>query len=200
MSRENQKSLPYTLALRVPLSFRKFISACNRKLGEVCKSFEPIETAHITVKFLGHSSEHLNEESIIEYLPKIHRIAEKYLPISLFIRGFSTFQYEKGKSSVIFLKVLPNQQLINFHNEICDVFADAFEVFPHADQENFEPHLTISKDIKPGQDNKIDKLVARSHKMAKRMLKLNDLGVMSPNRLFPVTTDITLPLICPPVK
>lgn len=200
MTRDGQKSLPYTLAFRVPQSFRKFISACNRKLGEVCRSFEPVETAHITVKFLGHSSEHLNEERIIEYLPAIHEIAQKYLPMTLYFRGFSTFQYEVGRNAVIFLKIMPSAALNAFHHEVCEVFADTFEIFPHADQHNFEPHLTLSKDLHQNKNLQIARLIARSHKMAKRMLKLDDLVVMSPNRLFPVQSEVSLPLICPPVK
>lgn len=200
MARDSQKSLPFTLAFRVPHDFRKFISACNRKLSEVCRSFEPIETAHITVKFLGHSSDHLNEDSIIDYLPAIYATAKKYLPLSIYVRGFSTFQYEKNRNSVIFLKVMPNEKLNRFHQEICEVFSDAFDIFPHADQENFEPHLTLSKDLYPGKDQQIARLITRSHKMAKRLLKLDDLVVMSPNRFFPVQSQINRPLICPPVR
>ncbi|MFZ5952618.1 MAG: 2'-5' RNA ligase family protein [Candidatus Rifleibacteriota bacterium] len=200
MSKDNQKSLPYTLAFRVPLDLRRFIAACNRKLSEVCRSFEPIETAHITVKFLGHSSDHLNEETVIEYLPEIHRIARKYMPMTLYLRGFSTFQYEEGRSAVIFLKVLPSARLTSLHHEICDKFAGIFDIFPHAEHENFEPHLTLSKDVFSEKSQQIARIVARSHKMAKRMVKLDDLVVMSPSRLFPVVSEITTPLICPPVR
>lgn len=156
--------------------------------------------AHMTVKFLGHSSDHLNDETIVDYLPKIHEIARKYIPISLYVRGFSTFNYEGNRNSVIFLKVLPNKKLTLFHNEICEVFSGAFDFFPHADQENFEPHITISKSLYPNIHQKIEKAVSRSRKMAKRLVKLNDLVVLSSCRMFPVVESVTLPLICPPVK
>ncbi len=200
MNQDNQKSLPYTLAFRVPLDLRRFIAACNRKLSEVCRSFEPIETAHVTIKFLGHSSNHLNEETVIGYLPEIHRIAWKYMPLNIYLRGFSTFQYDAGRSAVVFLKVLPNVQLALLHREICEKFAGVFDIFPHAEQENFEPHLTLSKDVFSEKSQQIARIVARSHKMAKRMVKLNDLVVMTPSRLFPVVSEISSPLICPPVR
>lgn len=200
MSRDSQKSLPFTLAFRVPLNFRRFIAACNRKLSEVCRSFEPVETAHITIKFLGHSSEHLNEETIINFIPYIHEIARQYLPISVFVRGFSTFSYEENRNSVIYLKILPNHRLENLHRDICQACSWAFDAFPHAELHNFEPHLTLSKDLVSGKNQLIQRLVARSNKMAKRMLKLDDLVILSPNRMYPVVASINLPLICPPVK
>lgn len=200
MTRDSQKSLPFTLAFRVPLSFRKFISACNRKLSEVCRSFEPIETAHITVKFLGHSCDHLNEDTIVDYLPRIHEIAREFVPLKVFVRGFSTFQYETGRKSVIYLRIMPNSRLEDFHHKVCDYFSDVFETFPHADQHNFEPHLTLSKDLYQHKNQLIERIIARSHKMAKRMLKLDDLVVMSANRLYPVQAEVSLPIICPPVK
>lgn len=197
---KHKQNLPYTLALRTPSNFRKFLSACNRKLSRVCRSFEPLATAHLTIKFLGHSSDYLNDEKIIELLPEIYEVSKNYLPLSIFVRGFSTFTYGNNKNSVIFLKVMPNEQLENFHNEICEVFAKRFEIFPHADQENFEPHITLSKDIFSEKTELIEKLLTRSKKMAKRRLKLDDLVVMSANRLFPVQAEIDRPLICPPVK
>jgi 2'-5' RNA ligase len=200
MTRQNQKSPPYTLAFRIPADFRKFISACNRKLKEICRSFEPPAMWHLTVKFLGHSSEHLNDETILTRLPEIYEVAKKYMPLAIYVRGFSTFSYKGNQNSVIFLRVMPNQQLINLHNEICEVFSDDFQVFPHADHDNYEPHITLSKDLYDNKTALIEKTVARSKKMAKRRLKLDDLVVMSPNRLFPVTDDLSEPFICPPVK
>lgn len=200
MSHQAQKSLPYTLAFRIPLEFRQFLASCNRKLGEICRSFEPPETSHLTVKFLGHSSEYLNDETIIDYLPQIYEAAREFLPLNIYVRGFATFDYENNKNSVIFLKVMPNEQLTKLHNKICEEFSRQFETFPHADLDNFEPHITLSKDLYREKEQKIARLISRSKKMAKRRLKLDDLVVMSPTRLFPVVENVTLPLICPPVK
>jgi 2'-5' RNA ligase len=176
------------------------MSACNRKLHEVVRSFEPPDMWHLTVKFLGHSSENLNDEAIIDLLPELYDLTKKYLPLTIYIRGFSTFTYKNNRNSVIFLKVMPNKALIEMHYEICEKFSDRFIFFDHADKDNFEPHITLSKDLYKGKDEKIERLVARSRKMAKRRLKLDDLVVMSPTRLFPVTKEINRPLICPPVK
>ncbi|GAB4282687.1 MAG: hypothetical protein Kow0029_28400 [Candidatus Rifleibacteriota bacterium] len=200
MTKDNNKSLPFTLAFRIPSSFRRYISTCNRKIIGVCRSLEPLDTAHLTVKFLGHSSEFLNENTITNYIPKIFAISRKYVPLTLRIRGFSTFSYEEKGSTVIYLKVMPNEKLLAFHNEICESFKDAFISFPHAEGENFEPHITLSKNLLPNKEKQIERIVARSKKSARRILRLEDLVILSPNRMYPITKNITSPLICPPVK
>ncbi|NCB40012.1 MAG: 2'-5' RNA ligase family protein [Erysipelotrichia bacterium] len=198
-SNEHCKNLPYTLAFRVPVCFRSFLSSCQQKLKSVCNSFEAPETAHLTVKFLGFSSDFLDDARIIELLPIIHRIALKYLPLKIYVRGFDTFSYAEGKSTVIFLKVLPSAQLNAFHHEICSSFAE-FEIFPHADRDNFQPHITLSKDLKHNHTEQMQRIILRSRKMAKRHLKISDLVVMTPNRMFPVQAEISEPMICPPTR
>ena len=196
---ENNRNLPYTLAFRVPVSFRGYLSACQQKLVQVCNSFEAPETAHLTVKFLGFSSDFLDDARIVELLPEIHAIAAKYLPLKIYMRGFEMFRYAEGRATVVFLKVLPCPALIDLHNEICDRFGE-FEVFPHADKDNYQPHITLSKDLKAGSGEQLQRIVNRSRKMAKRHLKVCDLVVMSPNRMFPVMAEVPEHLICPPVK
>ncbi len=196
---ENNRNLPYTLAFRVPTNFRSYLSACQQKLKAVCNSFEPPETAHLTVKFLGFSSDFLNDQRIIELLPEICRMASKYLPLKIYVRGFETFRYAEGRATVVFLKVLPCAALQELHNEVCERFSE-FELFPHADRDNFQPHITLSKDLDPTKEQLLQKLIVRSRKMAKRHLKVGDLVVMTPNRMFPVQADIREPLICPPVR
>lgn len=193
------RSLPYTLAFRLPFSFRNYLASCQQKLTAICQSFEPPELAHLTVKFMGHASGYLDDDKIIELLPQIHRIAAKYLPLKIYLRGFDFFKYEHNRITVIFLKVLPNARLNALHHELCENFAE-FDTFHHADKENYQPHITLSKDIKSDNVAQIMRLVSRSRKMGKRHLKLDDLVVMSPNRLFPVTDDLTATIICPPVK
>lgn len=196
---ENSKNLPYTLAFRMPLAFREYFCNCQKKLSNVCNGFEPYESAHMTMKFLGFSSDFLNDEKIIELLPTIYTIVSEYLPVKIYLRGFGTFSYAEGRSTVVYLKVLPNERLNKLHNELCDRFAE-FDIFPHADRENFLPHITLSKDIAPDRLEKLARIVCRSNKMAKRHLKIDDLVVMTPFRMFPVTARIDRPLICPPVK
>lgn len=198
-SEENCKNLPYTLAFRIPADFRNYLNSCQQKLTGICHSCEPPETAHLTVKFLGYSSDFLDDQRIIELLPEIHQIAQKYLPLKIYMRGFDIFRYAEGRATVVFLKVLPCEALIRFHHEICDRFKE-FELFPHADKDNFQPHITLSKDLIRGNEPQLQKILLRSRKMAKRHLKVSDLVVMSPNRMFPVMAAIPHPLICPPVK
>lgn len=196
---ESNRNLPYTLAFRVPVSFRSYLAACQQKLGRVCNSYEPPETAHLTVKFLGFSSEFLDDDRVIELLPEIYRICSRFLPIKIYMRGFDVFTYAQGRATVIFLKVLPCPALIELHNLVCERFSE-FEIFPHADRDNYQPHITLSKDLRPGSEEQLQKILLRSRKMAKRHLKVSDLVVMTPNRMFPVMAEIPDPLICPPVR
>lgn len=196
---EHNRNLPYTLAFRVPVAFRDYLGSCQQKLAGVCKSFESPETAHITVKFLGFSSDFFDDKRVIELLPELYRICSRYLPLKIYMRGFDVFKYAEGRATVIFLKILPCQALWALHNELCDRFEE-FEIFPHADRQNYQPHITLSKDLKPNQEEHLQKILLRSRKMAKRHLKLNDLVVMSPNRMFPVLAEIPEPLICPPAR
>ncbi len=196
---ESNRNLPYTLAFRVPVAFRSYLGACQQKLQQVCKSFEAPETAHLTVKFLGFSSDFLDDKRVIELLPELYAICAKYLPLKIYLRGFDIFRYAEGRATVIFLKVLPCPALKALHNEVCDRFEE-FEIFPHADKHNYQPHITLSKDLKPHHEEQLQKILLRSRKMAKRHLKVSDLVVMSPNRMFPVLAEIPDPLICPPVK
>jgi 2'-5' RNA ligase len=117
---ENSKNLPYTLAFRLPAAFRDYFATCRQKLAEVCNSFEPAELSHLTVKFLGFSSEFLDEKKIIELLPLLYEMTRKYLPLKIYVRGFDTFTYASGRSTVVYLKVLPNEKLSALHHELCD--------------------------------------------------------------------------------
>jgi len=199
VSEETSKNLPYTLAFRMPLAFRDYFCNCQKKLAEVCSSFEPYESAHMTLKFLGFSSDFLDDARIIEMLPLIYEITAAYFPLKIYTRGFGIFSYDEGKKTVVYLKVLQNQALTKLHNELCDRFAE-FDFFPHADKQNFLPHITLSKEILENKHEKLARIACRSNKMAKRHLKLDDLVVMTPFRMFPVTPRIDRPLICPPVK
>lgn len=198
-SEDQNRNLPYTLAFRLPAAFRDYFATCQRKLDAVCNSFEPPELGHLTVKFLGFSSEFLNDARIVELLPVIHEVTRKYLPLKIFVRGFDTFTYAQGRNKVIYLKVLPNPALNALHHEFCDKFSE-FEMFPHADKENFQPHITLSKDILPDCHEQLNKILLRSKKMAKRHIKISDLVVMNAYRLFPVTDKLTPHLICPPAR
>lgn len=195
----NGNSLPYSLAFRLPVAFRSFYTACQQKLTKVCASFEQPELCHLTVKFLGFSSEFLTETKVIELLPTIYEVAKNYLPLKIYVRGFEIFSYAEKKSRVVFLKVLPNKALTNLHHEFCDHFPE-FEIFSHADKDNFQPHITLSKDLKTDCDKQLQRILLRSKKTAKRHVKVSDLVVMTPYRLFPVAAKINDSLICPPVK
>lgn len=200
MSDKKPNCLPYTLAFRTPLKLRGYLNTCHKRLAGICRSFEAIENSHITLKFLGYSSSLLDDEKIIRLLPEIRALAQNYMPLRAYIRGFDTFEYQDAKSPVIFVKVLLNSQLEQLHNEICVKFATHFDFFEQADGKNFLPHITISKDMRPEKRRVLDRVIYRSKKNAKRRIKLNDLVIMTPTRLYSVIPGYESHLICPPVK
>ena len=193
-------NLPYTLAFRIPVKFRSYLATCHRKLSSVCQDFEPPEIAHITVKYLGQSSDYLTDKRVVSFLPRIAELVKEFIPLSIYVRGFDTFYYEEGRSPVIFLKVLPNEKLLKLHQTICEEMGNEIDIFPHADGENFQPHITISKHLIPGAQRKLNRIIFRSKRGKKRMLKLYDMVVFSPNRMFHVSKEQHKNLICPPVK
>lgn len=170
-----------------------------RKFSDICETLEIPANAHVTLKFLGHSSEYLTEKRILGFIPEISEIANKFTPINVYVKGFSTFTYDAGKSPVIFLKILPNDKLSKLHKTICENFKDRVDYFPHADGENFQPHITISKNLKSGKEKKLAQIISRGHKMKKRMIKLSDLVILTPNRMFHVTKEPDFSNICPPI-
>ncbi len=193
-------NLPYTLAFRIPISERPFIRSCQRKLNGLFHNFVPSENTHLTVKFLGHSKEFFDEDALIELIPEIARIAKKHIPLKIFVRGFDLFHYEEGKSPVIFLKVMPNDKLMAFHNELIETLGKKIQTFDFADASNYQPHITLSKNMLIGSERKLSKVIYRSKKGKKRLIKLDDLVVLTPNRMFPVSENLKSPFICPPLK
>lgn len=200
MSDKKPNCLPYTLAFRTPLELRGYLHTCHKRLAGICQSFEAIENSHITLKFLGYSSTLLDDEQIIKLLPDIQAVARNYMPLRAYIRGFDTFDYHDSRSPVVFIKVLLNDQLESFHHEICESFASHFDFFEQADGKNFLPHITISKDVRPEKTRALERVIHRSKKNAKRRIKLNDLVIMTPTRLFSVIPGDESHFICPPVK
>lgn len=199
MTSKRTCNLPFTLAFRVPRKAIGILASYQTKLFGICKSFECPYDAHITVKFLGHSSDYLTQETILQFIPDIYKIAKRFVPIGVYLKGIETFEYEEGKSPVIFLKIMPNKKLNDFHQAICDELGDRIDLFPHADGVNFHPHITLSKKLRSKQKKKLDKIIHRSKKAKKRLIKLEDLVILTPNRMFHISETPDFSMICPPL-
>lgn len=189
----NQGKLPYTLAFKLPSEAGNIISAYRRKLAGVCEKFEPIESAHLTVKYLGYPSPELSEHELVALIPEIARIARPFLPIKIFSRGIGFFEYDSPENRVVYLKILFNQTLMTMHERICKSLAKRIDAFTHAEGSNFTPHVTISKSLLPGRIETLNRLIFRSHKSAKRSFKLSDLVILTSGQtihIFPGKTGL----------
>ncbi|HOY68415.1 MAG TPA: 2'-5' RNA ligase family protein [Candidatus Ozemobacteraceae bacterium] len=187
--------LPYTLAFRLPAESRKLIAIWHRRLNGICSKFDPLDVAHLTVKYLGYPGDGMTERDVRNLLPRIAEIAQPFLPMKVFVRGLDLFSYEASKSPLVYLKVLPSRDLAALHEAIRNGLGKAIDAFPHADGENFKPHITLSKQIAGEDLDRLLQLIHRSHKSAKRMFKLADLVVFTANDVYQVLPNLSLPKI-----
>jgi len=182
-----RKKLPFTLAFRLPEEANRLISCYHRRLSGFCSEFDPPETAHLTVKYLGYESPKFPEAAAEGLIPILAKICKPFLPLRVYIRGIDIFIADKERQeTVVFLKILPNSDLKGLHNEIRSALGDTLEEFPHADGDNFVPHITISKHLQECYNDKIKRLIQRSRKTAKRLFKLTDLVLFTPSAIYPV--------------
>ncbi|MBP7633410.1 2'-5' RNA ligase family protein [Candidatus Ozemobacteraceae bacterium] len=185
--------LPYTLAFRLPAESRRLIATWHRRLNGFCTKFDPVDLAHLTIKYLAYPNEGMTEQDVRNLLPRIAEIARPFLPMKVFIRGLDLFSYAAEKSPLLYLKVLTSRELQEFHEAVRLGLGKAIDPFPHADAENFKPHITLSKQVEKSDLDGLKQLIHRSHKSAKRMFKLIDLVVFTPNDVYQVLPNLSLP-------
>lgn len=188
-------SLPYTLAFRLPAESQRLIAIWHRRLNGLCSRFDPLDLSHLTIKYLGYSGEGMTEQAVRNMLPRIAEIAKPFLPMKVFMRGLGLFSYSAEKSPLVYLKVLPSTELTGLHEAIRHGLGKAIDDFPHADGENFKPHVTISKQILDNGKDRLQQLIHRSNRSAKRMFKLTDLVVFTPRDVYQVIPGFSSPRI-----
>lgn len=161
----------------------------------MCSKFDPLDVAHLTIKYLGYSGEGMSEEDVHNLLPRIAEIAKPFLPMKVFVRGLDLFFYTAEKSPLVYLKVLPSKELSELHEAVRSGLGKAIDAFPHADGENFKPHITLSKQIWGNGTDRLRQLIHRSHKSAKRLFKLTDLVVFTPNDVYQILPHLSQPKV-----
>ncbi len=185
-SDEPKNRLPYTLAFRLPEDNRRLIASFRRKLAGLCLRFDPLEISHVTVKYLGYSSPGMTEENVVGLIPRIREIAGRFIPLRVFVRGIDMFDKEPIVNPVVFLKILPCSELQAFHESVRSGLGKEIEDFPHADGENYLPHITVSKMVDRRKIEAIRRVIYRSRKCGKNSFKLTDLVVFTPLATYPV--------------
>ncbi|NLI75798.1 MAG: 2'-5' RNA ligase family protein [Candidatus Riflebacteria bacterium] len=179
--------LPFTLAFRLPEEGLRLLACYHRRLSGFCREFDPHESAHLTVKYLGYESPGFTEADAVALVPELARISRPFLPIQVCVRGIDIFvTNEERKEAVVFLKVLSGERLHDLHETIVGQLGERLEAFPHADGPNFVPHITISKNLQNYDHDRIARLIHRSRKTAKRHFKLDDLVLFTPRAIYPL--------------
>ena len=186
MPHQDKTNFPYTLAFKLPPDCQSLIAAFHRKLSRVCEGFAAPEIAHVSLKYLGYSGPTMTEEAVISMIPRIREIAAPFLPIRIFIRGLALFGSASEANQVVFLKVMPNEQLFALHEAITNGLGGAIDSFPHTDGQNYRPHVTLSMQIRPNLQRGLERIVNRSRQAAKRQYKLRNLVLLTPQQELPV--------------
>lgn len=180
-------NLPYTLAFRLPSNIINIVKIFQKKLINYCETLEPLETLHITIKYLGYESKSMNDEYIKKLLPDLSKICKPFIPIQIKVKGLDYFVTDNVvKSAVIYLKVFSSNSLENLHMSVMEKLQNKIEHFPHADGKNYIPHITISKNLKNYDCSFIQLLIRRSKKFGVRRAKLSDLVVLTPKAIYPI--------------
>lgn len=181
---DNKGKLPYTVAFMIPPDAVNLLVFWRKKLTPYCEKIDPLEVAHMTVKYLGYPSDTFREESVAGMIPRMARIVEPFLPVRVSVRGLDLFDCHS--EPVAFLKVVSGGGLREIHEALRTGLGRDIEPFPHADGDNYRPHITISKQIKHTHIETIRRLIHRSHKSAKRTFKLTHLVLLTPWDIYPI--------------
>lgn len=182
------RHLPYTVAFLLPPDALQLVTLQRRRLAGCCHRFDPTETLHLTIKYLGYPSESFPERAVKNLIPKISELLRSFIPVRITIRGIDIFgdTDDPEREPVIFLKVLDTEPLRQMHEILRRELGCSIEPFPHADGANFRPHITISKQIDRGKLPMVRRLIYRSHKTSKREYSLSNLVLFTPNATYPI--------------
>ncbi|MFZ2957037.1 MAG: 2'-5' RNA ligase family protein [Candidatus Ozemobacteraceae bacterium] len=178
--------LPYTVAFLLPQEILHFVTVQRRRLSDCCRRFDPLETLHLTIKYLGYPSEDFPEKFAIQLIPRIADILRPFVPVKVAIRGIDLFWAGPGQPPVAYLKVLSVEQLRFMHEALTSGLGNDIECFPHADGKNFKPHITISKHVEEREIERVLRLIYRSRKTAKRDFTLANVVLFTPNATYPI--------------
>ncbi len=185
---EPKPKLPYTVAFMIPPEAVNLLVFWRKKVAPFCEKIDPLEVAHMTVKYVGFPSDTFREETVVSLIPRMAEIVAPYLPVRVSVRGLDLFDCHA--EPVVFLKVVSGGALAEIHEALRTRMAKEIEHFPHADGENYRPHITISKQIRHNQTDALRRLIHRSKKSAKRTFKLTQLVLLTPWDIYPILPKI----------
>jgi len=158
---------PITIRLLLPPSVYEIIETYQERIRPFVEDVNEIESAHLTVKYLGHEMNPKYTDGYMESLiPEIRGIARKYLPIRVQIHGLSIWELRvKGYEGryVVFLDILPNEELESLHDEIIEKLGDRIDYFELED-ENFRPHISLTYSGKSENLRDLERIVKKSKK------------------------------------
>ena len=99
---------------------------------------------HLGLKYLGHEAE-FDDGYMLQFVPELRKCAAAYLPLEGAIQGIEGFWNSPQLPSkpIIFLRVLPNDKLQRFHNEIRLALENRVTTFSLAEGKYYTPHITI---------------------------------------------------------
>jgi 2'-5' RNA ligase len=183
---DRKNRLPYSIAFYLPPEILGLMAIFRRKLADCCREFEPLESAHLTVKYLGFPVKDFSEAELLANLPRLAEIARPLLPLPIALRDLGTFREAPPCEPLVFLKVLSAEPLRELHERLREGLRHLAESFPHGDGANFKPHITLSKRLIPQSLRLLERIIFRSRKASKRRFLLNRLVLMTPAVVYPI--------------
>lgn len=133
----------FTLKILCPEISELFLSEQNKIEKYLIKKM-PVEKIHIGLKYMAYENDY-SDKHMMDLIPEIKKIAEKYLPMQMEIDELGGFwnKPEWPSKPIIFLKVKLTKELKNFHNELRDCLKDKSDTFFFAEGKNYTPHITL---------------------------------------------------------
>ena len=135
--RKNRLFIALTLPYETKQSIIRFSRPFSRQHPEM--KLEPAKKLHITMKFLGWTSQ---DPSDIASRLRNMKSELKHVPIS-----FSEFDSFKGKKTIYYVGVKMNKQLLTLYQAINSAMHDAFRF--KKESRVFIPHVTIARVKRP---------------------------------------------------
>ncbi|MBF0500046.1 MAG: 2'-5' RNA ligase family protein [Candidatus Riflebacteria bacterium] len=186
MPRSSFQQLPYTVAFLLPHEMLHMVSVQRRRLSGCCLRYDPLETLHLTIKYLGYPSADFSEKVVVQLIPRIADTLSEFLPMRIAIRGIGMFQIDPDRDPVVYLKVLAHNSLLKMHEALTKSLGSDIACFPFADGNNFEPHITISKHVDKSEIGRLHRIIYRSRKTVKREFTLTNIVLFTPIATYPV--------------
>lgn len=144
--------------------------------------------AHIGIKYLGYDKDY-DEKTVRAHIPNLKRIAEKYLPLEIKVKGIGLFPDKPGwpSNELVIIELERTTELLSLHNEVVNYMSGKMDSFNLAEREFYTPHITLGVG-KPGTKNQLLEVAATQEYSGAKSITVHGFGLRllskNPHRLI----------------